>query len=193
MDTFHINWLDNPLIKHPERACDVCHFILFKIWPIITPDPIDPLYRKGWLMELTQECDYAVRAVLELARQPFGERLYSRIIAQRQGIPAPFLAKILAQLAQHGIVDAQRGPHGGVKLVHSPDRISLRDVVEAIEGPVALNRCARQPELCDRSSFCPVHEVWCLASQRLSQWLSEISFQSLAEQLQDQQPVTIGM
>lgn len=144
-------------------------------------------------MELTQESDYAVRAVLELARQPDGERLYSRTIAKRQDIPAPFLAKILAQLAQHGIIDAQRGPNGGVKLVHPPDRISLRDVVEAIEGPLALNRCARQPELCNRSTVCPVHTVWCLVGQRLRQSLAEIDFASLAKNVQDReaQPIRI--
>jgi Rrf2 family protein len=144
-------------------------------------------------MELTQECDYAVRAVLELAQLPKDQRLYSKIIAERQDIPAPFLAKILAQLAQHGIVDSQRGPQGGVRLVRPAHKVSLLDVVQAIEGPVALNRCARQPELCDRSSFCPVHNVWCSVSLRLSEWLSKITFDTLAHQSEDQQALPVAL
>jgi Rrf2 family protein len=111
-------------------------------------------------MEITQQADYAVRAVLELALQPAGVRLSCETIAQRHAIPLPFLTKIVARLANEGILRNQRGVNGGVQLARPAKDINLLEVVEAIDGPITFNRCNRKPSECERSRTCPVHSIW---------------------------------
>jgi Rrf2 family protein len=111
-------------------------------------------------MEITQQADYAVRAILDLALRPNGERASCEEIARRQGIPVAFLTKICARLAAEGLVQSQRGVNGGVWLARPAHEITLLEVVEAIDGPITFNRCNRQPSECDRSHTCPVHSIW---------------------------------
>ena len=111
-------------------------------------------------MEITQQADYAVRAVLELALQPPGVRLSCGTIAQRHTIPLAFLTKICARLVTEGILQSQRGVKGGVQLARPADEINLLQVVEAIDGPITFNRCTRTPSKCARERACPVHSIW---------------------------------
>lgn len=133
-------------------------------------------------MEITQQADYAVRAVLELAMLPAGERLFSKDIARRQGIPLAFLVKILARLSAAGIVRTQRGVNGGVRLARRPDQVSILDVVEAIDGPIQLNRCTRAPSECPRDAFCAVHGVWTTLQTEVRERLAGFDFASLASE-----------
>jgi Rrf2 family protein len=111
-------------------------------------------------MEITQQADYAVRAILDLALRPNGERASCQEIAQRQTIPVAFLTKICARLAAEGLVQSQRGVNGGVRLARPAREITLLQVIEAIDGPITFNRCNRTPSECNRSRTCPVHTVW---------------------------------
>ena len=75
-------------------------------------------------MEITRQADYAVRAVLHVSRLPEGQRAPTSIIAEKQNIPLPFLAKIISQLAVAGLVDAMRGASGGVCLARPATEIT---------------------------------------------------------------------
>ena len=132
-------------------------------------------------MEITRQADYAVRAVLHVARLSNGARAPTSAIAQEQGIPLPFLAKIISQLAVAGIVDAMRGASGGVRLARSPEDVTMLEVIQVIDGPVALNRCVAGTDGCNRVSTCPVHEVWCEAQNELVARLAATTFAELAE------------
>ncbi len=129
---------------------------------------------------ITRQADYAVRSVLDLSLRQTDESVYSRDIAERQDIPPSFLAKILTRLAAHGIVQTQRGVNGGVRLGRPAGDITLLQVVEAIDGPLSLNLCVRNPGLCPREMDCVVHPVWELIGAELRQRLEGISFATLA-------------
>lgn len=131
-------------------------------------------------MEITRQADYAVRAVLDLALRHDGERAFSDDIARRQNIPAAFLTKILSRLAAEGIVVTQRGVKGGVRLARPAGDISLLHVVEAIDGPITLNRCTRRPGECPRDMTCAVHPVWRAICDELRARLAAIDFGALA-------------
>lgn len=131
-------------------------------------------------MEITQQADYAVRAVLELALSPTADLISSEQIAWRQNIPLAFLTKILARLAAGQIVFTQRGVNGGIRLALPADQISLLQVVEAIDGPITLNRCNRTPGECPRDSICAVHPIWASLCYELRASLSNIKFSDLA-------------
>ena len=110
-------------------------------------------------MQITRETDYAIRCVHYLSCGK-GETLMVDRIAQGMHIPKTFLAKILQKLVKGGVVKSFRGARGGFQLDRRPDEITLLDVIEAIEGPVAMNACALDNRACSLSSRCPVHPVW---------------------------------
>lgn len=131
------------------------------------------------MLEITRQADYALRAVVEIARCPEGERIATATVAERQHIPLPFLAKIISQLVVRGILEATRGASGGVRLARDPDSISMCDVIEAIDGPVLINACARDPHNCDFSSSCPLCEVFVSAQQNLVNHLTSVKMSEL--------------
>ncbi|MFN8595351.1 MAG: Rrf2 family transcriptional regulator [Anaerolineae bacterium] len=132
-------------------------------------------------MEITQQADYAVRAVLELALRPEGERVPSDEIADAQDISPSFLIKILARLSAQGICSTQRGVNGGVRLSRAASAICLLDVIEAIDGPITLNRCARHPSDCVRDHVCAVHPIWTELCADLRTKLASYTFDYIAQ------------
>jgi Rrf2 family protein len=137
-------------------------------------------------MEISRRTDYGIRVILDLARLPQNEIAPTQEIAGRQNIPAPFLAKIISQLSTSGLVDTHRGAGGGVSLALPASEISLLHVIEALEGPIRLNRCLNQPNGCARDGFCPVHPIWVKAQEELTALLSETTFEELLNSAGDQ-------
>ncbi len=130
-------------------------------------------------MEISRRIDYGIRVILDLATLPQNGRASTQEIAERQKIPAPFLAKIISQLSLAGLVATQRGAGGGVELARPPAEISLLQVIEALEGPIRLNWCAIEPSLCPRDRHCPVHNIWAEAQAQLAELLSRTTFADL--------------
>jgi Rrf2 family protein len=131
-------------------------------------------------MQITRETDYAIRCVLHLARRPRHVAPAIEIAAATQ-VPRVFLAKILQRLAKAGIVVSQRGVQGGFTLARDPAAITLLDAVEAVQGQVALNRCAATTEHCVHEAACPAHPVWVRLSERLARDLARHTFRQLAQ------------
>ncbi len=111
-------------------------------------------------MRLTREGDYAVRVMVDLAARTAERPVRRAAIQARQDVPAAYLGKIVQTLARAGLVRTRPGPRGGVWLAAPPEAITLRRVIEAVEGPIALNRCVTTPSQCPRDRVCPVHPVW---------------------------------
>ena len=131
-------------------------------------------------MEISRRTDYGVRVILDLAIQTQNERTSTHEIAERQNIPAPFLAKIISQLALSGLITTYRGAGGGVSLARPASEISLLHVIEALDGPLRLNRCVIEPSACPRDEYCPVHHIWAKAQADLTNLLSGTTFDELA-------------
>ena len=132
-------------------------------------------------MEISRRTDYGVRVILDLATHSDEARASTQEIADRQSIPAPFLAKIISQLSLSGLVTTYRGAGGGVSLARSPAEINLLQVIEALDGPVRLNRCVIEPSACPRDEYCPVHHIWAKAQVELTDLLSSTTFDQLVE------------
>lgn len=132
-------------------------------------------------MQITRQADYAVRAMVYLAQLKSEDRAATGKIAKMQGIPPSFLAKIVSQLSVAGLLQTSRGAHGGVSLAKSADKISLLDVIEAIDGPILLNDCVGDSMSCDYDDSCPLKPVWCDAQKMLVDHLSKATFAQFAE------------
>jgi len=127
-------------------------------------------------MQITRQADYAIRAVLYVARLSDNERAATSQIAKEQKIPPSFLAKIISQLSIAGLLQTSRGARGGVTLAKNPADISLLDVVEAIDGPIALNECVHDDGACNFSGDCPMRSIWCEAQTDLVNKLKSTNF-----------------
>jgi Rrf2 family protein len=112
------------------------------------------------LMQLTRAADYAVRVMIHMASQPEGTVISKSMLAKVADAPESFLSKILQALARAGMIRARRGVEGGFYLLPPGAQASLLDVVESIDGPIALNLCLASADSCLRQSDCAATEVW---------------------------------
>jgi Rrf2 family protein len=133
-------------------------------------------------MQLTREGDYGIRSVLYLARQPYKKISFVTEISEEYKIPRSFLAKILQKLVKAKIVRSYRGVKGGFSLARQAKDISVLDVLEAIEGKLAMNLCLEDKRKCDFSRHCPIHGVWAAAQAKVTEVLKKATFEDLARQ-----------
>jgi Rrf2 family protein len=132
-------------------------------------------------MQITRQADYALRAMLYLAKTDSTQRAATNQIADIQRIPPSFLAKIISQLSIAGLIHTSRGARGGVSLAKPVEDITLLDVVEAIDGPITLNECTQNPDSCPFGSDCSIHPIWCEAQAELVKKLKSTNFGQLIQ------------
>lgn len=113
---------------------------------------------KGVRLQLSSEGRYALRSLVYLAW--LGERVTADRISAEARIPRRLLARILAKLSRAGLVESEQGRGGGTRLARPPREISLRDAVEAAEGPFGVTRCIMQNRACSSGAPCALHEAW---------------------------------
>ena len=108
---------------------------------------------------IRRETDYAVRALLYLAGSE-SQSASCRELADACDIPQSFAHKFLKKLATASVVTCRVGRAGGFQLNRPPERITLHDVLNAVQGPVSVSRCARDPKACPRGPRCPLSAQW---------------------------------
>lgn len=109
----------------------------------------------GKAMHITRACDYACRALVYLARNGPGAAETAKI-AETIDVPPIYLRKIFQALSRAGLVRTAAGSGGGVALAAPADLITLKDIIEAVEGPIVLSDCIEHPETCDNAATCKV-------------------------------------
>ncbi|MDA8413996.1 MAG: Rrf2 family transcriptional regulator [Desulfobacteraceae bacterium] len=132
------------------------------------------------MMELTRKGEYAIRGIVFLASRPPEQICLLSDIAAAVDVPPTFLAKIFQQFSKIGLVKSYRGTGGGFVLGRSADKITLLEVVEAVEGPIVPNRCVINKGECARDATCNVHPVWVDVQHRVRDILNEVTLQKLA-------------
>ena len=133
-------------------------------------------------MKITRKVDYGLRALLYLSSQPVSRPVILREISKKTKIPRQFLAKILLNLMKEGLVRSHRGSQGGFLLAKPAGEISFLDVFEAINGPLAINRCLSDDYQCECEGSCGIKEVWSKAQQNLTDLLVNTTLADLSQQ-----------
>jgi Rrf2 family protein len=121
------------------------------------------------LMQIPRRVDYGLRAVIYLSGQNPEKCCSIAEIAKEQGIPRKFLEKIIQDLTRKGLIKSKRGSCGGYMLARAPDTISFYDVIEAIEGPIAVNACMDQHIGCDQLPRCTMVGVWSEVQRKVTE------------------------
>ena len=121
------------------------------------------------LMQIPRRVDYGLRAVIYLVGPRAAKNAAPlREIAKQQGMPSKFLEKIIQDLIRGGLIKSKRGSCGGYTLARAPRRFRFNDVIEAIEGPIAVNACLRTRVGCDQMPRCTMIGVWSEVQQKIN-------------------------
>jgi Rrf2 family protein len=133
-------------------------------------------------MQFTKAEEYGMFGVLYLADADKTKVIPLSEISQAQDIPEKFLAKIFQSLSKAGIVRSHRGVRGGFTLAKSPDQISIKEVLETIQGPYRLMKCTESIAACDRNNgdFCALREVLVIAEHKLVSVFDQFTLADLA-------------
>ena len=132
-------------------------------------------------MRLSNLADYAVVTMSQAARHCGGGRTSAAELAEETGLPAPTVQKVVSKLTAAGLLRSARGAGGGLQLARPAAAISLADIVEAVEGPIALTSCVDEGRHdCALEGSCAVQPHWSIVNNALRGALANISLVQLA-------------
>jgi Rrf2 family protein len=134
-------------------------------------------------MQLTRSGEYGLRGLLYLAKQPSEKVALVSEISREQNIPETFLAKIFQRLSKAGLLRSIRGANGGFSLGKPANEITMREIIEAIEGPIALNRCLLREGECEEQKVCPLLPIWEEVQQRFLEILDRTTMEDLIKRM----------
>jgi FeS assembly SUF system regulator len=138
------------------------------------------------MIRLTKVTDYGIVLMTHIATH--GERLSHNApeLAVETGLPSPMVSKVLKTLVRGGLLLSHRGVKGGYSLARGPRQITVRDIVMALEGPIAITECLEHasPD-CNIESLCPVRSNWSKINQAVEKALDEITLEDMAQPLPD--------
>lgn len=129
-------------------------------------------------MQLTRGADYAVRVLVHIAGLEEQRRISLAELSRATAAPDSFLSKVLQALGRAGMIVSHRGQGGGFEITPAGRRASVREVIEAIDGPIHLNICLDPARTCSRKVWCPAHPVWARAQQAM---LAELDAATIAD------------
>jgi FeS assembly SUF system regulator len=133
-------------------------------------------------MRLSSLADYAVVMMSAAARHGCGARLSATLLAEETHVPLPTAQKLMQRLAQAGLLSSLRGTGGGFKLTRPAAAISLADIIEAVEGPIAMTACVDETrEECSLDHHCAVKPHWGVVNGAVRGALASVSLTTLSE------------
>jgi Rrf2 family protein len=131
------------------------------------------------LMQIPRRVDYGLRAVIYLSNQDPEKCCSIAEIAKQQGMPRKFLEKIIQDLTRSGLIKSKRGSCGGYALARPAEAVSFFDVIQAIEGPLAVNACLDVHLGCDQLPHCTMAGVWSDVQRKITEVLTQTTIADL--------------
>lgn len=132
------------------------------------------------MLKLAKLTDYAAVLMTVIAAEP-GRVHSAQDLSERSHLAPATTAKLLKQLARAGLVESIRGAHGGYRLARAPERITVADVIDAVEGPIALTRCAIHSGGCSIEPSCGTRANWRLINTAIRQALEAVTLAQMAQ------------
>ena len=130
------------------------------------------------MLRISKLTDYAILVMVELARE--GEMLSAHALAERVHIEGPTASKVLKLLAGGGLLESYRGASGGYRVSRTAAKISVAEVIAAIEGPIAMTECSVEDGLCSQEDNCELRSNWQRISMAVAQALRDVSLAEMS-------------
>jgi Rrf2 family protein len=137
-------------------------------------------------MKLSTKSRYGLRALFDMAYHAGNLPAQIKDISRRQAISPRYLEQIFQDLKKAGLLKSRRGPQGGYYLAKSPQEITVRDIIEAAEGMMALVDCTKEAKsrkkTCEFDNQCVTQIVWTEAARRLNEYFQSVTLKDLCEE-----------
>ncbi len=131
------------------------------------------------MLRISRLTDYAIVLLAHLAGGDSGELQNARELARAAALPLPVVSKILKALTRAGLLQSQRGARGGYVLVRAPEQVSVAELLDALEGPVALTECGAHPGVCQQEASCRVRDPWQRINRAIRETLERVTLADL--------------
>lgn len=132
-------------------------------------------------MRISTRGRYGTRMMLDLAAHHDQGPTPLREIAKRQDLSVKYLEQLIIPLKAAGFIRSVRGARGGYTLARNPEKISVGQIIETLEGGLSLVDCVKDPEICERENGCITRDIWLQMSERLMQELSSLSLRDVLD------------
>jgi Rrf2 family protein len=137
------------------------------------------------MFRISRRLDYGLQLMVALGDQPDNRPQSTAGLAEKLNIPLPFLHQIGHMLMQAGLIKASPGPHGGIRLNRSPEQITLLNIVEILEGPVALHPCPDASSDCQDEENSTTRQTWAVLQNKVTDHLRNITLESMVASAQN--------
>ena len=132
-------------------------------------------------MKMSTRARYGVRLMFELGLRYGGKPMLLKDIARNEELSEKYLSQLVMPLKASGLVNSVRGAQGGYLLARPPEQITVKDIVEVLEGDLAPSDCSKDNSLCSRSSYCITRDVWEKLEKSISKTLKSITLNDLVK------------
>ncbi len=142
-------------------------------------------------MQLTTKSRYIIRALIDIVINSNEGPVLVRDISERQSMSARYLEQLLLAPKAAGMVRATRGANGGFTLAKDPSSITLREIVQIMEGSISPTECADDPGICPSSNSCVTHEIWVKIKNATDEILESTTLQDLVNRQYEKGPFQV--
>lgn len=132
------------------------------------------------MLRISKLTDYGIVLMVHLAQERPGTTHNAREMAEATDLPLPAVSKMLKSLAAAELLDSLRGARGGYRLARDPAQVTVAEILEALEGPIALMDCAVGPGHCEVEASCGVREPWQRINRAVHETLRRVTLAELA-------------
>jgi Rrf2 family protein len=136
-------------------------------------------------MKLSTRTRYGVRLMMALAHKYGQATVFLKDIAKGEDISEKYLSLIIIPLRRVGLVNSIRGAHGGYSLAKDPSQITLKEIVDVLEGDCSLVDCVKNPSSCPRVPMCAIRDIWSIIGGQISETLSSITLDTMIKMKQE--------
>ena len=139
----------------------------------------------GIAVKISTRVQYGVRLMIVLAVNYGKGPVFLKDIARGENISEKYLSLIIIPLRGFGLVNSSRGAYGGYSLAREPSQITLKEIMDVLEGDSSLVGCIRNPSTCPRVPICVSRDVWAIIGGKISDTLSSITLETLVKMSQE--------
>ena len=145
------------------------------------------------MLRISKLTDYGIVLLVRFAQEASGTTLTAREMSEATELPLPVVSKMLKSLASSDLLASQRGARGGYQLARKPEAVNVAEIVEALEGPIALMECVAADGLCDQESHCGLRAPWQRINSAIQTTLTQVSLAELAADLPPRNRTTLAI